>query len=66
MYNKYQDCNTSASFYYLAANRWLGYRLDIICAMLMTFVAFVPFIAHEAGLGKFNFSVTSPLYSCVQ
>ncbi|CAB4005802.1 multidrug resistance-associated 4-like, partial [Paramuricea clavata] len=50
MYNKYQDCNTSASYYYLAANRWLGYRLDIICAILMTFVAFAPFIAYETGL----------------
>ncbi|CAB3981721.1 multidrug resistance-associated 4-like isoform X1, partial [Paramuricea clavata] len=53
-YNKYQDRNTSASYYYLAANRWLGYRLDIICAILMTFVAFAPFIAHEAGLGGVN------------
>ena len=53
MYNTYQDRNSSASFYYLAANRWLGYRLDIICAVLMTVVAFAPFIAHEAGLGKF-------------
>ncbi len=55
MYNTCQDRNTSASFYYLAANRWLGYRLDIICAVLMTVVAFAPFIAHEAGLGKFSF-----------
>ena len=52
MYNAYQDRNTSASYYYLAANRWLGYRLDIICASLMTIVTFAPFIAYEAGLGK--------------
>jgi ATP-binding cassette subfamily C (CFTR/MRP) protein 4 len=52
MYNEYQDRNSSASFYYLAANRWLGYRLDLICAILMTVVAFSPFIVHEAGLSK--------------
>ncbi|XP_028401677.1 multidrug resistance-associated protein 4-like isoform X2 [Dendronephthya gigantea] len=51
MYNKYQDRNTSGSYYYLAANRWLGYRLDLICASLITIVAFAPFIANEAGLG---------------
>ncbi|XP_028401691.1 multidrug resistance-associated protein 4-like [Dendronephthya gigantea] len=51
MYNKYQDRNTSGSYYYLAANRWLGYRLDLICASFMTFVAFIPFIAYEVGIG---------------
>ena len=53
MYNKYQDRNTSGNYYYLAANRWLGYRLDMICATLITIVAFAPFIANEVGLGKF-------------
>lgn len=52
MYNKYQDRNTSGNYYYLAANRWLGYRLDMICASLMTIVSFAPFIAHEIGIGK--------------
>ena len=52
IYNDYQDHNTSASFYYLAANRWLGYRLDMICAAFMTSVAFAPFIVHEAGSSK--------------
>lgn len=54
MYNEYQDRNTAASYYYLAANRWLGYRLDLTCAALMIVVAFAPFIALEAGLSKFS------------
>ena len=62
MYNNYQDHNTSASFYYLAANRWLGYRLDMTCAVLMTSVAFAPFIAHEAGFGMFCWCV---LFDCL-
>lgn len=53
-YNGYQDHNSSAWFYYLTANRWLGFRLDILCATLMSAVAFAPFVAFEAGLSKFS------------
>lgn len=51
-YNKFQDHNSSAWFMYLTAGRWLGFRLDALCALMMSVVSFAPLLAAEAGLSE--------------
>ena len=52
MYHVYQDDHTATWFLFQAGSRWLGSRLDFMCAMFIVLVAITPLLMAEGGISK--------------
>lgn len=50
MYHVYQDDHTATWFLFQAGSRWLGSRLDFMCAMFTVVVAITPLLMAEGGI----------------
>jgi len=50
MYHVYQDDHTATWFLFQAGSRWLGSRLDFMCAMFIVVVAITPLLMAEGGI----------------
>ncbi|XP_068719286.1 ATP-binding cassette sub-family C member 4-like [Montipora capricornis] len=50
MYHVYQDDHTATWFLFQAGSRWLGCRLDFMCAMFIIVATFTPLFMAEGGI----------------
>ncbi|XP_044176120.1 ATP-binding cassette sub-family C member 4-like isoform X1 [Acropora millepora] len=50
MYHVYQDDHTATWFLFQAGSRWLGSRLDFMCAMFIVVVTITPLLMAEGGI----------------
>ncbi|XP_015779531.1 PREDICTED: multidrug resistance-associated protein 4-like [Acropora digitifera] len=52
MYHVYQDDHTATWFLFQAGSRWLGSRLDFMCAMFIVVVTITPLLMAEGGISN--------------